>query len=164
MLDVGCGTGSAGSYLAGGGAQVVGVDLSLGMLTAGKRAASRFPVCQGDMRNLPFGDRAFAAAVAYYSIHHFVRTELRPVLAEVARVLEPHGTLLAATHLGEGEVYTDKFLGHDIATTGGNLYSEQEIRERVSSAGFEVQLSEVRDSLAHEHPSRRIYLIATRAE
>jgi ubiquinone/menaquinone biosynthesis C-methylase UbiE len=127
MLDVGCGTGSAGSYLAGGGAQVVGVDLSLGMLRAGKRAAFRFPVCQGDMRNLPFGDRAFDAVVAYYSIHNLARTEMRPVLVEVARVLEPHGTLLAATHLGEGEVYTDKFLGHDIATTG-----ETSIRNRRS--------------------------------
>jgi ubiquinone/menaquinone biosynthesis C-methylase UbiE len=101
------------------------------------------------MRNLPFGDRAFAAVVAYYCIHNLARTEMRPVLVEVARVLVPHGTLLAATHLGEGEVYTDKFLGHDIATTGGNLYSEQEIVEQVSSAGFKVELSEVRDSLAH---------------
>jgi SAM-dependent methyltransferase len=115
------------------------------------------------MRHLPFRDRAFAASVAYYSIHNVTRNELGRALVEVARVLEPRGTLLVATHIGEGEVYTDQFLGHDIATTGGTLYSEDEITDRVSSSGFKVGWSEVRDSLAHEHPSRRIYLLATRA-
>jgi hypothetical protein len=34
----------------------------------------------------------------------------------------------------------------------------------VLSRGFTIQASELRDSLAHEHQSRRIYLIATRAD
>jgi ubiquinone/menaquinone biosynthesis C-methylase UbiE len=163
ILDIGCGTGSAGSYLSDLGARIVGVDLSLGMLSTGRRHSLQFSVCQGDMRQLPFREGAFAVAVAYYSIHNVVRHELRSVLEEAARVLVPRGMLLVATHLGEGEVFTDTFLGHEIATTGGTLYSEKQVIDEVSSAGFQIDLHEVRESLAHEHESRRIYLTATRA-
>jgi ubiquinone/menaquinone biosynthesis C-methylase UbiE len=161
MLDLGCGTGSAGSYLAEHGARVVGLDLSLGMLTS-RRSAHSVPVCQGDMRSLPFLEGAFGAIVAYYSIQHVPRGELDTVLSEAARVLRPQGTLLLSTHLGEGEVFTDQFLGHRIATTGGTLYSRQEITDQVSSSGFVVERSEIRGPLAHEHRSQRIYLLAKR--
>jgi SAM-dependent methyltransferase len=161
-LDLGCGTGSAGSYLAGRGGRVVGLDLSAGMLRA-CRAAGGFPVCQGDVLRLPFAEGAFAAVVAFYSLHHVPRTELGTVLAETARVVRPGGVLLLGTHLGEGEVYSDAFLGHDIATTGGTLYDAPELTDCVSSAGFVVVSSETRDPLAHEHQTRRIYLLAERA-
>jgi ubiquinone/menaquinone biosynthesis C-methylase UbiE len=159
ILDLGCGTGSAGCYLTGKGARVVGLDLSIGMLRSGG-SMNRFPSCQGDMRHLPFRDGVFAAIVAYYSIHNVIRTELEMVLAEVARVLRPGATLLLSTHLGEGEVYSDEFLGHHIATTGGSLYSSLEIMEQVSSKGFLIEASAIRDPLAHEHQSQRIYLLA----
>ena len=161
ILDLGCGTGSAGSYLAARGARVVGLDLSGGMLRA-CRSTGEFPVCRGDMRRLPFADGAFAAVVAYYSLHHIPRAELGTVLAETARVLRPVGVLLLGTHLGEGEVYNDAFLGHDIATTGGTLYGAPELTDRVSSAGFVVVAQDTRAPLAHEHQTRRIYLLAQR--
>ena len=161
MLDLGCGTGSAGSYLAEHEASVVGLDLSLGMLTSG-RSEHWFPVCQGDMRRLPFPDRAFGSVVAYYSIQHVPRRELHTVLSEAARVLVPQGTLLLSTHLGEGKIFTDQFLGHHIATTGGTLYSRQDITDGVSSSGFVVERCETRGPLAHEHQSQRIYLLAKR--
>ena len=162
ILDLGCGTGSAGSYLAARGDRVVGVDLSAGMLRA-RRSAAAFPVCQGDMRRLPFTDRVFGAVVAYYSLHHVPLSELDAVLAETARVLRPGGALLLGTHLGEGEVYSDSFLGREIATTGGTLYGAPELTDRVSSAGFVVSARETRDPLAHEHQTRRVYLLAERA-
>jgi ubiquinone/menaquinone biosynthesis C-methylase UbiE len=162
ILDLGCGTGSAGSYLAARGGRVVGLDLSAGMLRA-CRSAGGPPACQGDMRRLPFTDRAFAAVVAYYSLHHLPRSELDAVLAETARVVRPGGALLLGTHLGRGEVYSDTFLGHDIATTGGTLYDATELTDRVSSAGFVVAVRDTRDPLAHEHQTRRIYLLAERA-
>jgi len=129
LLDLGCGTGSVGSYLTTRGARVVGLDLSFGMLTS-CRSEHRFPLCQGDMRQLPFGNGAFAAVVAYYSIQHVTRTELGSVLGEVARVLEPDGAFLLSTHLGEGEVYTDEFLGHHIATTGAASIRRRRFRTK----------------------------------
>lgn len=162
MLDLGCGTGSVGSYVANHGARVVGLDLSFGMLTL--EPYHRMPLCQGDMRGLPFGNERFAAAVAFYSIQHVTRVELGLVLAEVARVLEPRGAFLLGTHLGDGEVFTNEFLGHHIATTGGSLYSSQEIMDQVSSRGFDAEATRFRGPLDHEHQSQRIYLLARRTD
>ena len=161
VLDLGCGTGSAASYISKFGTRVVGLDLSFGMLGS-CRSIDRFPLCQGDMRHLPFGDQGFAAVVAYYSIQHVRRSELGMVLAEAARALNPGGTLLLSTHLGEGEVYIDEFLGHQIASTGGCLYSPQELTEQMTSSGFVVETTETRGPLDHEHQSQRVYLFARR--
>ena len=56
VLDLGCGTGSAGSYISRSGTRVVGVDLSFGMLSS-SRSACGFPLCQANMRYLPFGNK-----------------------------------------------------------------------------------------------------------
>ena len=158
ILDLGCGTGSAGSYLSSRGARVVGLDLSPGMLRH-----CTFPVCRGDIRALPFGDSSFAAVVAYYTIQHVTRPELVGVLLEAARVLTREGALLLSAHLGEGEVLMEEFLGRNIATTGGTLFSLGEVSDRISSTGFLIETCETRDPLRHEYQSRRIYVLAKRA-
>lgn len=159
LLDLGCGTGSVGAYLTEQGARVVGVDLSFGMLASGL-SGDQLPRCQGDMRELPFGNESFTVVVAYYSVQHVRRTELGAVLGEVSRVLRPSGALLLSTHLGEGELYMEEFLGHHVAPTGGTLYSPQEITDQVSAHGFVVEASARRAPLDHEHQSQRIYLLA----
>jgi ubiquinone/menaquinone biosynthesis C-methylase UbiE len=116
------------------------------------------------MRVLPFAPATFAAVVAYYSVQHVPRTEVDRVLTEVSRVLRPRGVLLVATHLGEGEVYTDQFLGHAIESTGGTLYGEEELVDRIRNAGFTLTATETRGPLDHEHQSRRIYALARRTE
>lgn len=161
MLDLGCGTGSVGSYISRSATRVVGLDLSFGMLSS-CRSIYGFSLCQGDMRDLPFGNEVFAAVIAYYSIQHVRRSELITVLLEAARVVKPGGTLLLSTHLGEGEVYMEEFLGHHIASTGGCLYSPQELTDQVSSSGFVVETTETRGPLDHEHRSQRLYLTARR--
>ena len=85
VLDLGCGTGSAGSYISRSGTRVVGVDLSFGMLSS-SRSACGFPLCQANMRYLPFGNETFGAVVAYYSIQHVRRSELGAVLRETSHV------------------------------------------------------------------------------
>jgi ubiquinone/menaquinone biosynthesis C-methylase UbiE len=162
ILDLGCGTGVAGSYLTERGCNVVGLDLSFGMLSA-RPSEHRFAVCQGDMRQLPFGHEAFAAVVCYYVIQSLARHEVREVLNEVARVLEAGGKLLLAAHLGEGEVLFDEFLGHQVARVGGTFFSSEELTSMLSSAGFVVTRSQIRGPLAHEHQGDRLYLIAARS-
>jgi len=122
-----------------------------------------FPVCRGDIRALPFGDSSFAAVVAYYTIQHVTRPELVGVLLEAARVLTREGALLLSAHLGEGEVLMEEFLGRNIATTGGTLFSLGEVSDRISSTGFLIETCETRDPLRHEYQSRRIYVLAKRA-
>ena len=109
VLDVGAGSGRAaiGVALARRQATVMGVDIYSGywgidentperfmrnarIAGVGDRAAARV----GDMRQLPFDDGHFDAAVSSYAIDHLRRAERTKAIAEVARVLKPGGEFL----------------------------------------------------------------------
>jgi ubiquinone/menaquinone biosynthesis C-methylase UbiE len=158
-LDLGCGPGTAGSYLRERGVRVVGVDLSSAMLAIARTRGNPL-VTQADMLALPFDRGLFTVAVAYYSVQHVPRTELGKFLGEVARVLVPSGLLLVAAHLGDGDVFSGEFLGHEVPTMGGALYLQDELVQRLQAAGFVIETAEQRGPLAHEYPSQRAYLCA----
>jgi SAM-dependent methyltransferase len=88
VLDVGTGTGRAAIALALRGARVTGVDASAEMLAVARGRASsagadvRFEA--GDAHALPFGDRAFAAAVSLRVLMH--TPGWAQALAELCRV------------------------------------------------------------------------------
>lgn len=105
VLDLGCGTGKMG-LLISDRARVVGVDVSMAMLHAARRATgatahpggrgreasgsrSRPALVQGSAFRLPFRDRAFAAAVSGFVLRNL--DDLPKALAELARVVRPGG-------------------------------------------------------------------------
>lgn len=157
-LDLGCGPGQVSRFLADRDLRMIAMDLAPEMLrVARQRVGIACQVC-GDMRSLPFGAESFSGVVAFYSVHHLPRTELRTALAEIHRILKPGGTLVVATHLGESEVYSSVFLGHEIETVGGALYRDQELLAALASQSFVIEEIRHRDPLPHEHDSKRIYL------
>jgi SAM-dependent methyltransferase len=100
VLEVGCGTGELAERIQRDlGAEVVAVDISPRMvaLTQGRSVAARV----GDVQELPFGDAEFDCAVAAWVLYHV--PDLDRGIAELARVLERGGRLVAAT-LGEGNL------------------------------------------------------------
>lgn len=158
VLELGCGPGQVGKYLSERGFRVVGLDLSLQMLlVARRRTGNRSLVC-GDMRSTPFGSESFSGVVAFYSIHHLPRSILQSVLAEIRRVLRPAGQFVVVTHLGESEVYSSEFLGHQIETVGGTLYGNDELVDALQNNSFLVEEVRYRDPLPNERQSKRIYL------
>jgi SAM-dependent methyltransferase len=160
VLELGCGPGQVGKYLSERGFRVVGLDISFQMLlVARRRTGNRTLVC-GDMRSTPFGSESFSGVVAFYSIHHLPRSVLQSVLAEIRRVLRPAGQFVVATHLGESEVYSSEFLGHQIETVGGTLYGNDELVEALQNNSFLVEDVRYRDPLPHERQSKRIYLMS----
>jgi ubiquinone/menaquinone biosynthesis C-methylase UbiE len=162
VLDLGCGPGQVGQYLAERGLLVVGMDLAKRMLQAARQRMNNARMVNGDMRSIPFGSGSFSGAVAYYSIHNMPRTALGWALAEVHRVLKPSGAFVVATHLGTGEVYSNEFLGHAIKTVGGNLYNEDELLAELISHSFDVEEVHHRDPRPHEHKTKRVYVSCRR--
>jgi SAM-dependent methyltransferase len=158
VLDLGCGPGQVGRYLAERGLRVVGLDLAFRMLLVARRRTGNRNLACADMRSVPFGPGSFSGVVAFYSIHHLPRSALSAALIEVRRILEPAGLFVVATHLGQSEVYSSEFLGHQIETVGGTLYGEDELLDELQSQSFVVEDVRQRDPLAHEHQSRRIYV------
>ena len=78
-------------------------------------------------------------------------------MAEIHRILKPSGTFVVATHLGEAEVYSNEFLGHDIETVGGTLYRDDELLSALDHQSFAVEEVHRRSPLPHEHDTERIY-------
>jgi SAM-dependent methyltransferase len=162
ILDLGCGVGQVADYLGGRGARVVGFDLAGEMLGVGRQRQPALALAAADMRVLPVRSGSCAGAVAMYSVQHIARGALGEFFAEVRRVLTRGGRFVIATHLGEGEVYAEEFLGHPIDRVGFNLYRAEELEAALTSAAFEIESRQERGPLAHESQTQRVYLVARR--
>jgi SAM-dependent methyltransferase len=90
-LDVGCGEGRVGRWLAQAGHRVAGIDSSPTLVEHARTAGSYEELVLGDAAALPWPDAQFDLAVAFMSLHDMAAPG--PVISELARVLEPGGVL-----------------------------------------------------------------------
>ena len=102
VLEVGCGSAPCARWLVGQGAQVVGLDLSMGMLrhavAAARETGISVPLVQADATRLPFASGNFDLACSAFGAVPFV-ADSAAVMREVARVLRPGGRwVFAVTH------------------------------------------------------------------
>ncbi|MGC5011175.1 class I SAM-dependent methyltransferase [Streptosporangium sp. DT93] len=99
VLEIGCGAGQCGRWLAGRGARVAAFDLSFRQLQHSRRidlgsgSGPALPVLQADAEVLPFADEVFDVACSAFGALPFV-ADAGAVLAEVRRVLRPGGRLV----------------------------------------------------------------------
>ncbi|HEY1512990.1 MAG TPA: class I SAM-dependent methyltransferase [Gaiellaceae bacterium] len=95
VLEVGCGWGELAEWIAREtGAEVVAIDLSPRMVELATERGIDATVA--DVQALPFADATFDVVVAAWMLYHV--PDLDRGLAEIARVLRPIGTLVAATN------------------------------------------------------------------
>lgn len=92
VLDVAAGTGTSTAILAQDGAEVIGVDLSEGMIQVGRERHPNLTLLQADACDLPFGDDEFDAVTISFGIRNVQEREL--ALAEFLRVTKPGGRLV----------------------------------------------------------------------
>ncbi len=163
VLDLGCGPGQVANYLVHRGVRALGLDLSTRMLHLAAERTGAVAFTCGDMLSLPFRSGSFGGVVAFYSIQHLARGSLPTALHELSRVLAPEGLLVIAAHLGDGETYTEEFLGHRTERLGGTFYAETELQEALRGRSFAIELVRYRGPLDHEFPSQRIYLVTRRS-
>lgn len=92
VLDLAAGTGTSSEPFARAGAQVFPTDLSLGMLTVGRRRSPQLSFVAGDALALPYADASFDAVTISFGLRN---VEESPVaLAEMRRVTKPGGRLV----------------------------------------------------------------------
>lgn len=135
VCDLGCGPGHVAGYLNDRGVDVVGVDISPGMIAEARRRnqAIRFDI--GDMRRLGFPDETFVSVVAFYSLIHFTEPDLARALGEIARVLKPGGTLLIGVHLGRDTVRFEEGFGHPV-TLDFVFFEREQLAPAIEQAGL----------------------------
>jgi SAM-dependent methyltransferase len=98
LLDAGCGIGDIGVRIADElGTQVIAVDSSPRMVQIAKERGLEASLA--DVQQLPFADGAFDCVLAAWVLYHV--PDRPAAIAELARVLEPGGRLVAATLAAE---------------------------------------------------------------
>lgn len=163
ICDLGCGPGQVTRYLHARGVEACGVDLSAGMVEQARRLNPGIPFVQGDMLALDIADETWGGIAAFYSLIHVPQTELGQAIGEMYRVLRPRGLALVAFHVGEETKHLDEWFGEPVSVDFF-FFRSQEIKERLSAAGFVIEDVIEREPYPDvEHPSRRAYIYARKA-
>ncbi len=101
-LDLGCGTGRDLAWFEQAGLNLLGADLSSGMLSQARQISTR-PLVQMNMLNLGFADRVFSGVWCNAALLHLPKTQAPQALQEVRRILQADGVLDLAVQAGDGE-------------------------------------------------------------
>jgi uncharacterized protein len=116
VVEVGCGPGHVTAYLADGGADATGIDVSPAMVGEAHR---RFPGGSyevGDLRRLarPATSSGWAAVLGWYSLIHLAASELPAAVAALVRPLAAGGWLVLALHAGTEVRHLEEWFGHEV--------------------------------------------------
>lgn len=86
-LEIGCGEGRVGRWLAENGHSVAGIDFSPTLAESARQAGGYDEIVCGDAASLPWSDDEFDGAVAFMVLHDM--PVMPEAVREVARVLRP---------------------------------------------------------------------------
>jgi SAM-dependent methyltransferase len=95
-VELGCGTGYVGAWMARRGARVRAIDISAAQLATARRLAAQYELdidfVEGDAEHLPWADASADFAISEYGAPVWCRPEAW--LSEAARVVRPGGALV----------------------------------------------------------------------
>jgi len=168
VADVGCGPGHLTRFLAARRPDVIGVDVSPGMIAVARERAPELTFVVASMLQLPVQDGTWAGVLAMYSVIHLVPEERVGAWQEIARSLRPNGWLLVSFHVDSAE-YAAGQVSHltswfdEPVDIDGYFLDPAEMAAELEAAGFQVVATLERQPIPTvEYPSRRCYLLAQR--
>lgn len=166
VVELGSGPGHVTAYLAGRGADAVGIDLSPVMVAEARR---RFPAMTfevGDLRQLsrPAASSGWAAVLGWYSLIHLATSELPAAVAALARPLAPGGRVVLALHAGTEIRHLDEWFGHEV-DVDVVLHDPADVVRTVEAAGLvDVEWYRRGPVTARGETTERLYVVARRPE
>jgi SAM-dependent methyltransferase len=137
ILDAGCGPGRDSKWFHERGFQVIGVDLSAGMLAEARRRVPDVEFRQADLRQLDFPDGSFDGIWCCASLLHLPRADVPWVLASFRRLLD-HGYLYLAVKAGHGDEVEERVYGPG-NSRHFTYFNRHELELYLERAGFEVR-------------------------
>lgn len=98
LLDVGCGTGTLARHFREAGFEVMGLDLSVGMMRVMRAENDVTGVC-GNSYELPFPDDCFGVVICAAVLHHVVEPGLvARTVRDMVRITRPGGHTVVWDH------------------------------------------------------------------
>ena len=137
VLDLGAGPGLDSLELRKRGLRAVALDLSIGMLRAG-RPELPAPRVQADARRLPMRDGAFAGVWAHASLLHLSPPDAATALGEIRRLLRSGGVLHVAVKSGVGSGWETERYGEP---RWSQYWSALDFDGLLATCGFELDES-----------------------
>jgi ubiquinone/menaquinone biosynthesis C-methylase UbiE len=131
-LDIGVGTGRMVTPLSSQGLNIIGLDISEGMLRVAK--GKGIPIVYGDARRIPFKDETFDVAIASRVLIHLGDPAC---YHEASRVLRKNGTFVFDTLNKKSLRWLYAFLSNRIVSH--NLESESKTLQKLAKAGFSFE-------------------------
>jgi predicted TPR repeat methyltransferase len=155
-IDLGCGTGLAAAAFAKEVDQIIGIDLSPGMIEQARASGLYAELLVADMVDGLGGLKEASADLVLAADAIVYVPDLAPVTGEVSRVLMPGGlfAFTVETHDGDGVI-----IGAGLRYAHGAHH----VREKIKSAGLTlVGVQEVSPRTENDMPVRGLLAVATR--
>lgn len=161
VVDAGCGTGRITGYLHDLGVDILGVDLSPGMLDEARRGHPGLHFVESSMLTLDFPDAAVAGVLAWYSTTHLPDDQLPAAFAEFFRVLAPGGYLLVGFQAGDHVLHLTEAFGQEVSLRY-HRRRPSHVCQLLAEAGFALHTQVLREPMEGEglEPTQKAYLLA----
>jgi ubiquinone/menaquinone biosynthesis C-methylase UbiE len=141
VLDVGCGPGRTTGLLAERGLDVIGMDLSPGMISVARRDHPGLDFRVGSMTALDLPDASVGGIVSWWSIIHLPRDVVPTAFAEFYRVLSPGGFVLLGFHAGSQSTHKKSGYGGRPMNIHVHRWTAEDLSEIAAGAGFTLEPS-----------------------
>jgi len=135
IVEVGCGTGRDMSWFEAQNANIIGIDLSMGMLTYARKEV-RGNLVSMNMRYLGFCNDYFDGAWCCASLLHLPKNEAVYALQEIKRVLKSSGMLVLSVQKGTNESWEDSYVPN--VKRFFARYQSEEMKDILSNIGFSI--------------------------
>lgn len=149
ILDAGCGAGRDVAYLLEENKDVIGIDLSKGLLEEAKKRCPSGKFEQMDFLKTSFDKETFDGIWCMASLSDIPKEKTKDALSEFYRILKNNGLIFIAVKVGEGEKIIKKKKYED-SPRFYSFFTRPELEHLLISSSFELVSSTIADDLGTE--------------
>jgi ubiquinone/menaquinone biosynthesis C-methylase UbiE len=160
ILDVGCGVGKDTNYIHSKGFDVIGIDLSEGMIEIAKNNFPNIDFRIMDLRKIDFPDNYFDALFVAFSLVHIPKSEIENILKNFYRMLKKEGMIYFAIQEGKSKEGMVKSPYENKDKIFLNVFSEKEFNFFIKKMGFSLIKDFKRKPKENEFQYNKYFVLA----